>query len=94
MCPLAACRSDVGYRSIEAFKCYCGSLLTPRFHRSAASSGMIPDENINCNNKLINASLKLSNFAGTQGVRFKIRDNKCKVDCEKLSSIAPLNENV
>ena len=31
--------SDVGYRSIEAFKCYCGSLLTPSFRRSTASSG-------------------------------------------------------
>ena len=29
----------VRYRSIEAFKCYCGSLLTPSFRRSTASSG-------------------------------------------------------
>ena len=39
MCPLAACRTGVGYRSIEAFKCYYGSLLTPSFRRSTASSG-------------------------------------------------------
>ena len=39
MCPLAACRNDVGYRSIEAFECYCGSILTPSFRRSTASSG-------------------------------------------------------
>ena len=30
MCPLAACRNDVGYRSIEAFECCCGSILTPK----------------------------------------------------------------
>ena len=30
---------SLGYRSIEAFKCYYGSLLTPSFHRSTASSG-------------------------------------------------------
>ena len=29
----------MGYRSIEAFKCYCGSLLTPSFRRSTALSG-------------------------------------------------------
>ena len=34
MCPLAACRNGEGYRSIEAFKCYCGSLLTPSFRRA------------------------------------------------------------
>ena len=39
MCPLAACRDDVGYRSIEAFECYCGSILTPSFRRSTAPSG-------------------------------------------------------
>ena len=39
MCPLAACRTGVGYRSVEAFKCYYGSLLTPSFRRSTASSG-------------------------------------------------------
>ena len=39
MCPLAACRTGVGYRSIEASKCYYGSLLTPSFRRSTASSG-------------------------------------------------------
>ena len=39
MCPLAACRTGVGYRSIEAFKCYYGSLLTPSFRRSTAVSG-------------------------------------------------------
>ena len=48
MCPLAACRNGVGYRSIEAFKCYCGSLLTPNFRRSTASSGrtiiVLPDD--------------------------------------------------
>ena len=38
--------TGVGYRSIEAFKCYYGSLLTPSFRRSTASSGMmiIPDD--------------------------------------------------
>ena len=30
---------SVGYRSIEAFKCYYGSWLTPSFRRSTASSG-------------------------------------------------------
>ena len=39
MCSLAACHFGVGYRSIEAFKCYYGSLLTPSFRRSTASSG-------------------------------------------------------
>ena len=39
MCSLAACRTGVGYRSIEAFKCYYGSLLTPSFRRCTASSG-------------------------------------------------------
>ena len=34
MCPLAACRNGVGYRSIEAFKCFCGSILTPSFRQS------------------------------------------------------------
>ena len=44
MCPLAACRTGVGYRSIEAFKCYYGSLLTPSFRRSTAIYGIIPDD--------------------------------------------------
>ena len=33
----------MGYRSIEAFKCYYDSLLTPSFRRSTASSGN-PDD--------------------------------------------------
>ena len=37
ICPLAACRTGEGYRSIEAFKCYYGSLLTLSFRRSTAS---------------------------------------------------------
>ena len=44
MCPLAACRTGVGYRSTEAFKCYHGSLLTPSFHRSTASSDADDDD--------------------------------------------------
>ena len=38
-CYLQAPFFGVGYRLIQAFKCYGGSLLTPCFRRSTASSG-------------------------------------------------------
>ena len=35
---------DVGYRSIEAFECYCGFILTPSFRRSTDHQIIITDD--------------------------------------------------